>query len=418
MKRLLVSLTTAAVVFITTSSQADLLLYEPFNYPPGEQLGGAGTDPIGKLAPNGQTWITRSPASGGTYDTNRDVQITAGGLSYYGLAPSIGSSVRYGTNAVPPAALYTDAISLPSPISRTDGSNVYWSAVVRFNYPNLYDGVRTCFASLSAESANTNTDAGYGLITSSGTANIQLPAGAFIRRNPTDPIYYQLGAGKQNGDGMGTSAGAPSWQGSGTGYPAANQQGNTTGADQDYAGISNRTYFLVFKYHFEPATDGSKDTVSFWVNPDKATLGYEAGEGLAGASGGSYFSATNAFVTAKIDAPQIQSFILLGNAQASAATNKTVDVTLDELRIGTTWADVTPAMPPEIISVGGAGTTSVTVTWTNVLVGTNYVLQYSTNLSTADWANLSPVTASGTTASQTDAPPSGAVARFYRVFRQ
>jgi len=67
--------------------------------------------------------------------------------------------------------------------------------------------------------------------------------------------------------------------------------------------------------------------------------------------------------------------------------------------------------------IAGAGTTSVTITWTNVQVGTNYVLQYNTNVATATWSNLAPVTAAGTTASQTDNPPAGSAARFYRVLK-
>jgi len=77
-----------------------------------------------------------------------------------------------------------------------------------------------------------------------------------------------------------------------------------------------------------------------------------------------------------------------------------------------------PAVPLEITSISGAGTTSVTVTWTNAVAGTNYVLQYNTNLATTDWTSLSPVQAGGSTASQTDNPPSGDPQRFYRVLVQ
>jgi GH25 family lysozyme M1 (1,4-beta-N-acetylmuramidase) len=75
----------------------------------------------------------------------------------------------------------------------------------------------------------------------------------------------------------------------------------------------------------------------------------------------------------------------------------------------------TPAPRPQITSVVGAGTTSVTVTWTNTVAGTNYVLQYNTNLNATNWYDLSPVTASGSTASKTDNPPAGGLQRYYRV---
>ena len=78
MKRLLVTIACASLVLITTSSQASLLLYEPFDYTPGQRLGGSGTNTVGKVAPNGQTWITRSYTTNtlGYAETN-DILITS-----------------------------------------------------------------------------------------------------------------------------------------------------------------------------------------------------------------------------------------------------------------------------------------------------------------------------------------------------
>jgi hypothetical protein len=415
MKRLLLPLTSAAFVVISTSSQAELLLYEPFNYTAGERLGGAGTSPLGQVAPNGQQWITRSSASAGSYVEANDALITAGSLSYPGLSPSSGNSVRYGSS-VDGTGLYTDAIALPSAV--TDGS-LYYSAIVRFNGP-IAGNVRTPYASFSVDTADPLTDAGVGVGTASGLSGLPLPAAAWMRNSPTVVGEFQFGSGKQNGDGMGPSANVPSWQSSAAGHPYPNQKGNTAGTNQVYATIADNIYFIVLKYTFNTG-DGGDDTVSMWINPVASTLGDDAGEAAAGAAGGSYYSAINANVFTFYDSSQIRSFMLLGLANAYALNNRSIDISLDELRIGTTWADVTPLPPPpppQIISIAGAGTTSVTVTWTNALVGTNYVLQYNTNLSTTDWADLAPVTATGSTAFQTDNPPSGDAARFYRVLRQ
>ncbi len=418
MKKLLISLTTAAFVFITTSSQATLILYEPFDYPVGDRLGGSvtasATNVVGKIAPNGQQWIVRSPANQTNYSLARDVAITNGSLSYPGLVPSKGNAVRYGSGISNNPTLYTDAIAIPG--GPYLSGSLYYSMIVHLHSAIPSGGARTCYAAFSEDTANPVTDAGVGVITSSGTANTALPAGAWIRNSGT--TQYQLGGGKQNGDGLGTSASWPSWQAAGA---LPNQQGNTAGATQDWATIDSnpaQPYFIVMKYTYNSGSS-SDDTVSMWVNPVAATLGYDGGEWLAGLAGGSYYSATNAYTTANIDANYfgIQSFLLLGNAQASASFTKTIDVTLDELRIGTTWADVTPLPLPQIISIAGAGTTSVTVTWTNVQFGTNYVLQYNTNVVTATWSNLAPVAAAGTTTSQTDNPPAGAAARFYRVLK-
>jgi len=420
MKRILVSLTVAAFVAVSISLQATLLMYEPFDYPAGDRLGGSGISPVGKTNANGQVWITLSPASGGTYDPARDTLITTGNLSYAGLATSIGNSVRYGSNAAPPAAFYTDGIAIPG-APYTEGS-VYYSMIVQFHSmpSGIPGGVRTSYATLSEDFADPSTNAGYGIITSSGTGNIPLPAGAWIRNHATVAGNYQLGSGKQNGDGMGPSASLASWQ-SGT-VSNVTQHGETTGNNQPWATIETNTYFIVMKYTFVGSGLGNDDTVSMWINPIPSTLGDNAGEAEASLDSGSYYSATNATVTANIDAYYygIQSFLLIGSAQASASLTKTVDVSVDELRIGTTWADVTPVPPPpapQIIAIDGAGTASVSVTWTNVLIGTNYVLQYSTNLSTTNWTSLAPVAAAGPTASQSDNPPAGTGARFYRVLK-
>jgi len=72
--------------------------------------------------------------------------------------------------------------------------------------------------------------------------------------------------------------------------------------------------------------------------------------------------------------------------------------------------------PPHITSIIGAGTASVTVNYTNTLAGTNYTLQYNTNLSTANWYDVGTAAAPGTSASQNDSPPAGEAERYYRVF--
>ena len=74
---------------------------------------------------------------------------------------------------------------------------------------------------------------------------------------------------------------------------------------------------------------------------------------------------------------------------------------------------VTPV--PRLTSLIMGGASSVKVTWTNAVAGSNYWLQCSSNLNGSNWTDLSPVTASGTTASQIDGVPDGARQRYYRV---
>jgi len=70
---------------------------------------------------------------------------------------------------------------------------------------------------------------------------------------------------------------------------------------------------------------------------------------------------------------------------------------------------------PRISSLTGAGTASVTVNYTNTIVGTNYVLRYSTNLGGTNWTVVGTKAATGTSDSQTDATAAGSARRFYRV---
>lgn len=76
----------------------------------------------------------------------------------------------------------------------------------------------------------------------------------------------------------------------------------------------------------------------------------------------------------------------------------------------------TPAVArPRITSITGAGTGSVTVNYTNTLTGTNYTLQYNTNLNSATWTTVGSQAAPGTSDSQTDASANTAE-RYYRVY--
>jgi hypothetical protein len=348
-------------------ARAAQLFYDGFNYTVGERLGGSGTSPIGQTAPNGEQWIVRSPASGGSYNPANDTLVIDGNLGYLGLAPGSGSaSVRYGSSvANGGAGKYVNAVQLPSGASVTGGS-LYYSAIVRFNGTQPPDpaaavapgGVRHSYMSFSTDTANPATDAGIGVSTAGGGGGIPLPAAAWLRDSGTTDFHF--GSGKQNSDGLGTTASAPSWQSGTVSFP--NQQGNITGTGQDEATIADDVWLVVLKYTF---LDGAlnNDTVSMWINPVANTLGDNAGEAVAGAAGGSYYSAINATVTANIDAAQIRSFMLLGVGQ-TVNPSKTIDTTVDDVRIGETWADVTTAaLTWDGDGVVGAGPADASGAW-------------------------------------------------------
>lgn len=94
----------------------------------------------------------------------------------------------------------------------------------------------------------------------------------------------------------------------------------------------NTTNFIVARYHYVDGNDNPGDSVALWLNPHLGT-----------------FTAPEAFippptVSTNYGSSQttIQSFMLANRAAGNGAA--LADISLDELRIGTTWADVTPAV--------------------------------------------------------------------------
>jgi hypothetical protein len=68
---------------------------------------------------------------------------------------------------------------------------------------------------------------------------------------------------------------------------------------------------------------------------------------------------------------------------------------------------------PQITSITRAADTA-TVYYTNTIPGTNYTLEYRTNLTTGNWQPVGTQPAAGDSASQTDSS-AGAAPRYYRV---
>ena len=107
-------------------------------------------------------------------------------------------------------------------------------------------------------------------------------------------------------------------------FVLSNSYGNgTDGTTRVHTGVTlslNTTYLLVAKVTFSAS---GQDSYSLWINP---TTGSEASAGAAQA----FNNTTNS----------------TSIAQASFYTSSTAfGMTVDELRIGTTWEDVTPGLP-------------------------------------------------------------------------
>lgn len=106
----------------------------------------------------------------------------------------------------------------------------------------------------------------------------------------------------------------------------------TTGSTTNWAtGFSlNTTIFLVGSYEF--VSGAGNDVSSLWINPDSSSFGSgSAPTATLTATGGTDLTGVNGF-------------------QIRGATGSPSGVA-DELRIGTTWADVTPVVVPEPAAV-------------------------------------------------------------------
>lgn len=327
-----------AIILLTAlmaaPASATLLLYEPFDYAPGNLAGNVNSS-------NGQTWQDRR--ANALPATTLQTQVIAGSLSYAGLAPSSGGSVTYGTStaSVNNSDGFNSSLKLGATTAINSGS-VYYSFLVTVSGNT---GVRASFASLS-----TDNNSGPALNSDVG-GTVAMPGGVFVR---TAGTVYELGVGKTNIDAVAATAAVngPSgtWQARGAlpdgtaGTPGANQVGHTNG--QPTSDLPD-SYFMVVRYTFTDSTFNNNDTVAIYVNPAPSTFGdnaQENGTNSSAAATSSYYAAVNGLGTATVDADAIRNFVLNSH---NSITDNSVSVQFDELRIGTTWADVTPSAVPE-----------------------------------------------------------------------
>ncbi|HZV34943.1 MAG TPA: hypothetical protein VFB72_10255, partial [Verrucomicrobiae bacterium] len=165
----------------------------------------------------------------------------------------------------------------------------------------------------------------------------------------------------------------------GGGYNLGLSKSTSTAADfvwDNTVHSANETIFLVGGYTFNTASTND-DVASLWINPAAATFGnaFAPAPTLTSSVGGD------------VNSGVIASFVLFNRSASEPAKG-----IFDELRIGTSWASVTPPaqQPP----------------WLNFAVnGTNLILSWSTNstgftlqsspslLSSNNWSAVSaPVT--------------------------
>jgi hypothetical protein len=312
------------LLLVASPAWADLVLYEPFGYLAGEGLAGkagqtflagttggpSGTGRFwGQQAPNGNYWM--SCGITGTYDASADALVVGNQLNVTGLAqPSGSGAVTFGGQGITSRLAFT-------PINAAlDGSPVtaYYS-----------------FAFMIPSGGLASTAAGGGLV--AGFNNTR---------------------GSQSGNPS-TVGGAMCVKASGSGFVVGvnEDSSNSSAATYDTTVLSfDTTYFVVGKYTIRGTLNQNTqdDDFRMWINPDSGTFG-----GAEPSGGLVALAQQNDIPTNQGDGNAVVQTFLLRQDGTSTAGNAATSIIFDELRIGTTYADVTPVPEPTALSLLAIG---------------------------------------------------------------
>lgn len=329
-----------------------LIVYEPFNYATGNFLVGPNTatntttSPIGYLAPNSNNWYGAGIAAATGYTTANDAQVTSTDLTVAGLAkPGTSNSVSMGgtgftmrlslntSSPGSPNQTTPNQTDTPDPAAGTDGTLQATDTAGTGYYSIAFQ-----VTDITSLNATGGTMLGFNNLIGAQTGNPST-CGACLSIRPKaggNPGEFELGIVDQATSGF-TAA---TWDTTNT---------YTTG----------QTIFIVGKYQTVGAQGQSTpastdDTATLWINPSPATFG-----GFDPAGGIFNDSVTNADIptNSTTNFHTLQSFILRQNG--TAANNQVpAAIIYDELRIGTSYADVTPTIPEpsSLVLLGLAGT--------------------------------------------------------------
>jgi hypothetical protein len=267
------------------------IFYDSFNYSPaGTQLSSAGSP----------SWVLR-PA-GATVDP----KIISGSLSYPGLQTASGdnSVVFDGTGAAGVASRQLGQI-----YNISNAPALYYSLTFQVSNITAADWGGAANFLTGSFMMGFNSDA------SAAVAQVNTAAPLLIRTGDPNNV-------------SGTANDFPSFQ-LGTGVTATSPGSRVFDGAHNYD--AGTTLFLVLSYTFGPAA--ADDTARLFVNPIPGSL-ESANTPVVTATG-----------VADVTNNQIQTFFLRNNSVEPAGT------LIDDLRVGTSWADVTPLAVPEPSSV-------------------------------------------------------------------
>ena len=300
MKRILIL---SVMVALAAPSQASPLFYDGFNYTAGELLAPV-NDTTGSPNPGqlnvdyGVNW--RYAGAGAA--VNAPPGMASGGLSYPDLAPSTGNSVLFDMTKLGSARIQVTPAAISS-------DTVYWSGLLQVNsIGTLTTG------------ANGMLLGGFNNTAGAGTLPTTVNAVLRIRQDTSDPTAYHIGTAMNSGTAAGNI-----------------QFDNVT----PYA--AGQTVFVVGSYEFVAGT--FNDVARMWINPNSADFGAASPPSatLTSVPGGS--------------AAELTSVLTFNLRNVNSVGLPTLQ--FDELRVGTTWADVTPVPEPAATGLLGLGMLAV-----------------------------------------------------------
>lgn len=303
MKRLFVCLVVSSTVF---QLQAAIVFYDSFDYAPaGDQLSSAGF----------AAWALRN-------SPQVDPTVISGSLSYPGLKTASGdNSVAW--NGTGPSGIATQL--LDQIYSINNAPTVYYS----FTFQVSSIGTADWGGATPSNYLTGSFMMGFTQDSGGGLANASVAAPLLIR----------------TGDPTNATGTANDFQGFqlGTGVTAVQSTASRI-FDGTRVYAPGVTLFLVLAYTFGPSAND--DVAQLWVNPTP----------------GSLESANVPVVTtiptagiADVTNSQVQSFFLRNNSvQPTTAI-------VDDLRVGTTWGDVTPVPEPSAFGMMVLGVAGLTV---------------------------------------------------------
>jgi hypothetical protein len=298
-----ISLLCAAGLYIALSSTpafADLLIYEPFDYADGAAIIGSQN----LYSPGSPTWARAGTATSPTHHASSP-SLTAPS----GFPGSVGNAGV--TLGGPTGGDFTEYARLG--LGATYGANqtLYYSLLL--NVPD------TTGMTVPNSNLNANNDGIIAFNNATGASGTRPStwAGELTMRLGSAANTFNLGI-----RGSTTAAGTTFWT----------------------SDLTPGSTYLVVVGFTEGATPGTGGLSSLWLNPNSATFGAATPPTADGSTVGTYSSSGTSDHT--------DSIILGAGIAAGADPSQTY---VDEIRVGTTWSDVTAVPEPSTAVLAGFG---------------------------------------------------------------